>query len=199
MAALTGTPGKLCYSVVIQTTRQQLSLMISCKLLLSMVYHLGCEEIKEGKMSMWPSICSVILSEAQTEVLSSLAKVSTIKELNAYGWMYLFAAYTYHCLFNFLENEGYLDVENHYHLFCLHYVFKPRITECLEQFKSGWDNHPIESAGCQTPNQLWISGLYSVANSNGRVSREVWDFCPEVNDSSASYIVVELFSTLMLL
>ena len=90
-------------------------------------------------------------------------------------WVDVFVCclYTYHCLFNFLENEGDLDIENEYHLFCLHYVFKPRINECLEQFKRGWDNHPIKSAGCQTPNQLWISGLHSVANSSGRVSREV--------------------------
>ena len=48
---------------------------------------------------------------------------------------------------------------NNVEMFCLHYVFKPRINQHLEQFVNGWDNHPIRTARNRTPNQLWMIGL----------------------------------------
>ena len=88
--------------------------------------------------------------------------------------VYVCCAYTFYCLFDFLENEGYLDIDSDLQMFCLHYVFAPRINDCLEQFIIGWDNHPIESAGNMTPNQLWIRGLLGIANDDGTVAKEVW-------------------------
>ena len=61
--------------------------------------------------------------------------------------IYVCCAYTFYCLFNFLEHEGYLDINNDIHIFCLHYVFTPSINSCLEKFIQGWGNHPIEGTG----------------------------------------------------
>lgn len=88
--------------------------------------------------------------------------------------VYVCCAYTFYCLFDFLENEGCLDIDSDLQMFCLHYVFAPRINNCWEQFIIGWDNHPIESARNMTPNQLWIRGLLGIANDDGTIAKEVW-------------------------
>ena len=68
--------------------------------------------------------------------------------------------YVYYSLFYYLEEAGYLDLGNDIHMFCLQFMFLPRINRHLEQFVSGWDNHPIRSERNKTPNQLWLSDLY---------------------------------------
>ena len=96
--------------------------------------------------------------------------------------VYVCCVYTFYCLFNFLESEGYFDIDNEIHIFCLHYVFHPRINSCLEKFIQGWDNYPIEGTGNLTPNQHWIRGLFRVANSSrvGTIAKEVWENLSEV-------------------
>lgn len=73
-------------------------------------------------------------------------------------WRDLFVGclYIYYSVFYYLEDSGYLDVADNVHMFCLHYVFKARINQHLKWFSTGWDNHPIRTAGNRTPNQLWI-------------------------------------------
>ena len=73
--------------------------------------------------------------------------------------------YIYYSLFCYLEEAGYLDLGNDIHMFCLQFVFLPWINRHLEQFVSGWDNHPIRSERNKTPNQLWLSGLYDSSQS----------------------------------
>ena len=58
-------------------------------------------------------------------------------------------------------------------MFCLHYIFEPRINAHLEKFVTSWNNHSIQTAGNSTPNQLWISGLTQVARSYDSAAREL--------------------------
>ncbi|CAL8376044.1 unnamed protein product [Arctogadus glacialis] len=44
--------------------------------------------------------------------------------------------------------------------FCCHYVFIPRLQARLDEFRDGWDNHPLSTEGNRTPNQLWFLGQY---------------------------------------
>lgn len=44
------------------------------------------------------------------------------------------------------------------HLFCLHFVFLPRINAALESFTESWNNHSISTEHGMTPNQLFIQG-----------------------------------------
>ncbi len=62
-------------------------------------------------------------------------------------------------LFSYMESNYILDVDDEIHLFCLHYVFIPRINRALLAFKEAWNCHPLSSAGYLSPIQLWISGL----------------------------------------
>jgi len=76
-------------------------------------------------------------------------------------WRDLFASclYIYYSVFYFLEETGRLDVSNSIHMFCLHYVYLPRINQHLHNFIMSWNDHRIRTAGNKSPNQLWILGL----------------------------------------
>ncbi|CAM4571446.1 unnamed protein product [Leuciscus chuanchicus] len=63
----------------------------------------------------------------------------------------------YHALHT-LENEGYLDLSSTTHIFACQYVFLPRLQNNLDNFREGWDNHPIQTEQNLTPNQLWDVG-----------------------------------------
>ena len=44
---------------------------------------------------------------------------------------------SFYTVFNFIENEGLLDVSNDTDVFCLPYVFLPRLNRALEEFQLG--------------------------------------------------------------
>ena len=54
-----------------------------------------------------------------------------------------------------MEEEGLLDPTNSTDLFCLHYVFLPRINLALSIFQQSYSHHRIRTAGNQTPS-LWM-------------------------------------------
>jgi len=56
------------------------------------------------------------------------------------------------------EEEGELDPLNEVDLFCLHFIFLPRINSTLKSFVGSWNNHPVSSEHNLTPNQLFIRG-----------------------------------------
>ena len=69
---------------------------------------------------------------------------------------------TYAIVFHSLENEGVLDIENEVDLFCLHYVYLPRIQESLQIFKRGWNHHALSTECGWSPMQLFTA--YSLEN-----------------------------------
>ena len=64
----------------------------------------------------------------------------------------------YYGLFHYLEEINILDPECDVHLFCLHYVYLPRINRSLNSFKDAWNHHLLSSASQMCPSQLWMSG-----------------------------------------
>lgn len=83
-------------------------------------------------------------------------------------WRDLFAMciYIYYSLFYYLEESGDLIVSDDIHLFCLHYIFLPRINQHLLDFANFWNNHPIRTARNKTPNKLWIMGMFEAARAS---------------------------------
>ena len=61
-------------------------------------------------------------------------------------------------LFSFLEECGKLDPLSESDLYCLHFVYIPRITRALESFRCGWNNHAITTEHSMTPLQMFTSG-----------------------------------------
>ena len=60
-------------------------------------------------------------------------------------------------IFNELENEGTLNIENESDLFCLHIVFLPILNKRMREFVSGYNSNPIPRGGGATPVQLFCA------------------------------------------
>ena len=69
-----------------------------------------------------------------------------------------------------MEDENLLNVDNDLHIFCLHFVFIPRINAAIQQFLESWNNHPLSSAHNMSPIQLWIVGLSASLNDRIEVA-----------------------------
>ena len=67
----------------------------------------------------------------------------------------------YHGLFYHLEATGALDPDNDVHLFCLHYVYVPRINHHLQKWMNAWNMHSVRTEQNHSPLQLWTRGLLS--------------------------------------
>eukprot|EP00112_Aurelia_sp_Birch-Aquarium-sp1_P010537 Seg2246.4 transcript_id=Seg2246.4/GoldUCD/mRNA.D3Y31 product="hypothetical protein" protein_id=Seg2246.4/GoldUCD/D3Y31 len=78
----------------------------------------------------------------------------------------------YSRIFDEMESEGSLDVLNNVHLFCLHYVFIPRIQRSLTEFTQQMNNRPVSSEGNRSPLQIWASGMLENINSEDIVLNE---------------------------
>ena len=76
-------------------------------------------------------------------------------------WRDVFQSCTilYYNLFYHLEETSVLDVNKEAHIFCLHYVYLPKINASLTLFKKAWNSHPMQSENCLSPEQLWTRGL----------------------------------------
>ena len=57
-----------------------------------------------------------------------------------------------------MEAQGILQPDNQTDLFCLHYVFIPRINAGLEVFRQAWNHHPLSTEGNHSPIQLYTQG-----------------------------------------
>ena len=77
-------------------------------------------------------------------------------------WRDVFSGCTmlYYNLFHYMEEINLLDPDNYVHLFCLHYIFLPRINDSLQCFMSMWNHHPLGTQSNMSPLQLWTTGRH---------------------------------------
>ena len=66
--------------------------------------------------------------------------------------------HTFYNLFYEMGDSGLLSPTDK-HLFCIHYIFLPRINLQLQQFMDGWNNHSLRTESGLTPLQLWTRGM----------------------------------------
>ena len=76
--------------------------------------------------------------------------------------VYVQVTATYSAVFTSLESNGVLDPLNVVDLFCLHFVYIPRINQSLSLFQEAWNNHPLSTESNRTPLQLYT--LYAIGN-----------------------------------
>lgn len=81
----------------------------------------------------------------------------------------------YYDVLHFLEEDGVLDLAYSVHLFCVQYVFIPRIQNDLNAFIEGWNEHSLRTEHNLTPNQLWEVGQIERPAENPDYV-EVWLF-----------------------
>ena len=89
-------------------------------------------------------------------------------------WRVLFLGCTYlfYYLFYSTENFSLLDPSDEIQLFALHHVYLPRIQRILDLFTAGHNRGPLSTEHNSSPEQLFIQGMLSVANSDFRTSAE---------------------------
>ena len=78
--------------------------------------------------------------------------------------------FIFYYVFYFLEDNDLLYISNSSHLFCLQYVYMPRINVHLVKFAEGYDNHPIRTEANKSPVQLWIAGRMTYRNEEEEIS-----------------------------
>lgn len=81
----------------------------------------------------------------------------------------------FYTLFYSMEENGILDATNTNDLFCLHYIFLPRINHQLNNFTQAWNNHPLRTEGNWNPWQIWVNGMISEDNSGRTAVRDVFE------------------------
>jgi hypothetical protein len=74
-------------------------------------------------------------------------------------------SYQFRNIFFYMEESNILDPLAEVHLFCLHYVYLPRINRALTEFVEQWNQHPVSTEENRSPYQLWVSGMLASANS----------------------------------
>lgn len=79
-------------------------------------------------------------------------------------WRDVWSAVTskYYAVLHNLEEEGFIDLSDAVNLFCLGYVFIPRLEADLQNFIQTWNCHPLRTEGNLTPEQLWGIGMLQV-------------------------------------
>jgi hypothetical protein len=65
----------------------------------------------------------------------------------------------YTTIFIYLEDRCGLDIDSNINMYCLHYVFLPRINQSIDQWKSAWNHHKIRTENHYTPIQLYTKGM----------------------------------------
>ena len=70
---------------------------------------------------------------------------------------------TFSEIFAVLDDTGILDVESDTDLFCLHFVFRPRINQVLKLFQEAWNNRGLSTECNWSPAKLFAS--FSISNS----------------------------------
>ena len=97
---------------------------------------------------------------------------------------------SFYKLFNEMERVGILNSLNNVHLYCLHYIFLPRIQKALDMYMSAWNHHPVSSEKNLSPIQLFTQGTHKLLQ-NGKVAE---DFFANVNVEE--YGIEEFFNNL---
>ena len=73
-----------------------------------------------------------------------------------------------------LEREGILDPLNETDMFCLQYVYLPRINKRLTEFADAHNNHAVSTERNNSPAQLFWLNLHLTAFRGGRSSDDAW-------------------------
>ena len=82
-------------------------------------------------------------------------------------------------IFSNLESREQLDPLSEVDLFCLHWMYVPRVNHCHQQFTQSWNNHPLSTERNWTPNQLFVERILSQRHQQPslQISFNTTEFC----------------------
>ena len=62
----------------------------------------------------------------------------------------------FHQTFMELEEDGLLSIDDENSMFILHHVYLPRINQEIEDYRKGWNAHPLSTESYHSPEQLLL-------------------------------------------
>ncbi|XP_078495306.1 uncharacterized protein LOC144750119 [Ciona intestinalis] len=80
--------------------------------------------------------------------------------------IYMGVLVSYHKIFDELQHDNKFDPLCDIHIYCLHYIYIPRIQASLDEFVNHMNHHPLSSEGNMSPLQLWEAGMLENLNSD---------------------------------
>ena len=102
---------------------------------------------------------------------------------------------TFKMVFETLEELGVLSVDNDTDLFCLHYIYIPRINTALKQFQEAWNSHSLSTESNWSPLQLFTaysSNSLLFSDENQANLQDIIDISEEVEEISVPVTNVPL-------
>ncbi len=101
----------------------------------------------------------------------------------------------YYNLFYYLESIEMLDPSDNVSLFCLHFVFIPRINQSLKEWREAWICHPLSSVNGKTPLQLFYTGLLKFSSTSQTcIAQELFEDLPPVSLLDYELSILDLWS-----
>ena len=91
-------------------------------------------------------------------------------------------------VFRILEREDKLDPLNEVDLYCLHYVFLPRINKAIHEFQESWNYHTLSTEGNKSPYQLFLEGMQHEANTSNLLQQ--LDSAIDVSELTGDHVAV---------
>ena len=107
----------------------------------------------------------------------TIAGLSVHNQLIERLWRDVFigVGHFFYTLFYQMEENGILESTSIIGLFCLHYIFLPRIKDQLNLLVKAWNNYPVRTEGHWTPQQIWVNGMISQDNARNTAVRDIFD------------------------
>ena len=65
-----------------------------------------------------------------------------------------------------MEDNMLLDPLDEIHLFCLHFIFLPRINASLFEFRKQWNHHGLRTSRNQSPLAIWQSNMVPLTDES---------------------------------
>ncbi|XP_046839481.1 uncharacterized protein LOC124433742 [Xenia sp. Carnegie-2017] len=80
----------------------------------------------------------------------------------------------YKGIFKHLEENSLLDSLNEVHLFCLQFVYLPRINASLAEFVTQWNYHGLRTCSHQTPMAMWQTNMLLESDESSLINFELY-------------------------